>query len=250
LRQEDVALITGSSKGIGVGIARALASAGIKVILTYKTNADKASQLAYEINESGHQAIAVELIAEDRNSVRDAIKSGVENFGPISIVVNNAAFAQEKPFQDITDVDWNFMMGVNLRGPFSIIQETIPYMVENRFGRIINISSIGGQWGGLNQVHYAASKSALINLTRSIAKIYSKYGITSNAIAPGLVATEMSENELKTSAGRKKVEAIPSSRLGTIEEIGMIAKFLASEEAGYITGQTINANGGMYFSSS
>ena len=131
-----------------------------------------------------------------------------------------------------------------------MIQEIIPQMQKNGFGRIINISSIGGQWGGLNQVHYAASKSALINLTRSIAKLYSKDGITSNAIAPGLVATDMSANELSTEAGKAKVASIPSARLGTVEEIGSIVNFLASDASSYITGQTINANGGMYFSSS
>jgi NAD(P)-dependent dehydrogenase (short-subunit alcohol dehydrogenase family) len=139
------------------------------------------------------------------------------------------------------------MMAINLRGPFVLIQEVLPKMMETGWGRILNISSIGGQWGGYNQVHYAAAKAGLINLTRSIAKIYSGYGITSNAIAPGLVATDMTANELSTIAGQEKLNNIPSRRLGTVEEIAAAAIFLASDEASYITGQTINVNGGMYF---
>ena len=128
-------------------------------------------------------------------------------------------------------------------------QETIPEMIKKDFGRIINISSIGGQWGGYNQVHYAASKAAIINLTRSVAKIYGKSGITSNAIAIGLVATDMSERELNTQAGKEKVASIPITRLGTPDEVGSLVTYLASNDAAYITGQTINLNGGMYFDS-
>ena len=120
-------------------------------------------------------------------------------------------------------------------------------MIEQQWGRIINITSIGGQWGGFNQVHYAASKAGLISFTQSMAKIYSKHGITSNSISPGLIATDMSENELNTDAGKEKVKNIPLGRLGTKQEISNIALFLASDEASYITGQTVNANGGMYF---
>lgn len=120
-------------------------------------------------------------------------------------------------------------------------------MLENRWGRIVNIVSIGGQWGGYNQVHYAAAKAGLINLTQSLAKIYSKYGITANAVSPGLVATDMTYAELSTEAGKEKVEKIPIGRTGTVVEIGCVVRFLCSEEASYITGQTINVNGGMYF---
>jgi acetoacetyl-CoA reductase/3-oxoacyl-[acyl-carrier protein] reductase len=139
------------------------------------------------------------------------------------------------------------MLDVNLQGAFRTTQELLPNMIEKKWGRIINITSIGGQWGGYNQVHYAVSKAGLISFTQSIAKIYSKDGITSNSIAVGLVATEMSKNELNTKAGKAKVQNIPMGRLGTKEEIAKIALFLASDDASYITGQTINANGGMYF---
>ena len=245
---DKVALVTGASRGIGSGIARSLAAEGAKVVITYNTNQTYAEELCKEINDSGLEALSLKLVADNRFSARELIATVNEKLGPITILVNNAAIAQEKPFETISDDDWDKMMAVNLRGPFSLIQETIPEMIKIGFGRIINISSIGGQWGGYNQVHYAASKAALINLTRSIAKIYSKYGITSNAIAPGLLATDMSENELVANAGQAKLAAIPISRLGSINEIASIVTYLASDEAGYITGQTINLNGGMYFS--
>ena len=139
------------------------------------------------------------------------------------------------------------MLAVNLRGPFICAQECLPPMIRQRWGRIINITSIGGQWGGFNQVHYAASKAGLINLTRSLAKLYSAKGITTNAVAIGLVQTDMTADELSTNAGQDKVRAIPRGRIGTVQDIAETVVFLASDQADYITGQSINVNGGMYF---
>src|SRR5262249_14832892 len=151
-----------------------------------------------------------------------------------------------KPFLEIDDADWTTMLSVNLVGAARCIREVLPSMLAGKQGRIINVSSIGGQWGGMNQVHYAAAKAGLINLTRSMAKLYSKEGITCNAIAPGLIATEMSAAELDTPQGQDKVKSIPCGRLGTTEEAGALAVYLASDAAGYLTGQTFNLNGGMY----
>ena len=122
-------------------------------------------------------------------------------------------------------------------------------MKKKKFGRIINIASIGGQWGGYNQVHYAAAKAGVINFTKSLAKLYSKFGITSNTVSPGLVMTKMSEKEINSKSGKKKIASIPVGRLGTADEISHVVKFLCSEESSYVTGQTINVNGGMYFNS-
>src|SRR6185295_246459 len=163
------------------------------------------------------------------------------------VLVNNAAIAQEKPFLEISEDDWDRMFAVNLRGPFACAQEVLPDMLRQGWGRIVNISSIGGQWGGVLQVHYACAKAGLNNLTRSLAKLYSGQGVTTNTVAAGLVATSMIANELDTPAGREKVRAIPAGRIATPDEIAGIVAFLASDEAAYITGQTINANGGMYF---
>jgi NAD(P)-dependent dehydrogenase (short-subunit alcohol dehydrogenase family) len=247
LLNNKVALITGGSRGIGEGIAVSASKAGANIVLTYNENSEKAELVCEELRRSGGKALALKMQVQDRDSVKEAISKAKESFGNINILVNNAAIAQEKPFDTITDDDWDRMMSVNLRGPFSLIQETIPSMLDDGWGRIINISSIGGQWGGFNQVHYAAAKAGLINLTRSIAKIYSAQGITSNAIAPGLVATEMAGAELVSDAGKAKVTGIPSGRIGTVTDIGAAVVYLGSDDASYITGQTLNLNGGMYF---
>lgn len=229
--------VTGASKGIGAAIADRFTRHGYQVIYGYHQTPIKDPNL-----------FSVQVDIASRSSIKEAIHLSQQHFGKtIDVLVNNAAIAQEKPFLDITDDDWDRVLATNLRGAFSFTQEVLPHMIEKNWGRIINITSIGGQWGGFNQVHYAASKAALINFTQSIAKIYSRYGITSNAIAPGLVATDMTAHELSTTAGQEKLKNIPMGRLGQKDEIASIASFLASNDASYITGQTINANGGMYF---
>jgi acetoacetyl-CoA reductase/3-oxoacyl-[acyl-carrier protein] reductase len=244
-----VALVTGGSRGIGRAIASALADRGHAVVLTYATREHDGRAVADAICARGGSAIAVRLIAEDRATIRAAIDRARQTFGPVSILVNNAAIAQEKPFAEITDEDWDRMFAVNLRGPFACAQEALPDMLRQRWGRIINISSVGGQWGGVLQVHYACAKAGLNNLTRSLAKLHSADAVTTNTVAAGLVQTTMIAAELETEAGRDKVRHIPMGRIATPEEIAAIVAFLASDDAGYITGQTINANGGMYFGS-
>lgn len=231
-----IILVTGSAKGIGKAIAEVFNTNEYIVIYGYHKS---------PINDENKYSINIDI--SSRDSVKNAFKSIKEEFGSIDILINNGAIAQEKPFLDISDNDWENMLNTNLAGAYRCIQEALPDMINKKWGRIINISSIGGQWGGFNQVHYAASKAGLISLTQSIAKIYSKDGITSNAISPGLIETDMIANELSTKAGQEKLKTIPMERMGTTIEIANIAKFLASEDSSYITGQTINANGGMYF---
>ncbi len=245
--RDKVTLVSGSSRGIGRSIALKLAREGARVAITYFENQRLAEKVAEAICTGGGQALSVQLAQESRASVRAAVRRVHEELGEIEILVNNAAKAQEKPFEQITDEDWCNMMAVNLQGPFVCTQEVIPGMIERGWGRIINISSVGGQWGGFNQVHYAASKAGLINLTRSLAKIYGPSGINSNAVAVGLVETDMSESELASEAGRRKVAAIPVGRVGKADEVASVVAFLASDEAGYVNGQTVNVNGGLYF---
>ena len=247
LLQGKIALVTGGSRGIGRGLAQRLANEGCSVALTYRSRGDLAETLVEQLQADGRSALSIQMAAEERSSVVEALELVRHRWGPVEILVNNAAIAQEKPFDTITDQDWDHMMAVNLRGPFICAQECLPDMVERGWGRIINITSIGGQWGGFNQVHYAASKAGLINLTRSLAKLYSGNGVTTNAVAIGLVQTDMSAAELATEAGQKKAKAIPRGRLGTLQDIADAVAFLASDQADYITGQTINLNGGMYF---
>jgi acetoacetyl-CoA reductase/3-oxoacyl-[acyl-carrier protein] reductase len=241
-----VALVTGGSRGIGRAIATTLATRGYAVAVTYATHEEDARAVA---EASGGQAVAVRLVAEDRASISRAVATVREALGPVDVLVNNAAIAQEKPFLELTDDDWDRMLAVNLRGPFGCSQEVLPEMLERGWGRIINISSVGGQWGGMNQVHYACAKAGLNNLTRSLAKLYSAQGVLTNTVAAGLVSTSMIANELETVAGQEKVRGIPVGRIATADEIARVVAFLASDDAGYITGQTINANGGMYFGS-
>jgi NAD(P)-dependent dehydrogenase (short-subunit alcohol dehydrogenase family) len=239
-----IALVTGASRGIGKAIAIALLEEGYQVACGYHTNRESAVTL-----ETAYQnAFALKLDVRNRASIKSALAKAKKHFGqPVDIVVNNAAIADERPMETITDAAWDRMLETNLRGPFIVAQETLSPMLKKGWGRIVNIVSIGGQWGGLRQVHYAASKAALINFTQSLAKLYSANGITANAVSPGLVATDMAQKELHTKAGKKKAAQIPLGRIADASEIAAVVTFLCSEDASYITGQTINVNGGMYF---
>jgi NAD(P)-dependent dehydrogenase (short-subunit alcohol dehydrogenase family) len=240
-----LALVTGAGSGIGQAAALALLDAGYRVACGYNANRAGAEKL-----QKTHQAaLAVKIDIGSRVSVRRAVAAAVRHFGgSVDIVVNNAALTQEKSFETITDADWDRMLAVNLRGAFIVAQETLPAMLAKKWGRIINITSIGGQWGGMRQVHYAAAKAGLINLTHSLARLYSGAGVTANAIAPGLVATGMIARELKSKAGRQKAAQIPLGRIADPSEIAAGVLYLASDGAAYVTGQTLNINGGMLMS--
>ncbi|GAB6173409.1 SDR family oxidoreductase [Paradesulfitobacterium aromaticivorans] len=247
LLENRVALITGASRGIGKAIAIEYAREGAKIAVTYHKNQSKAEEVLRFIRSMGGEAILIPLLVENRNSVKDAVKMVLDQWNRIDILVNNAAVLEQKPFTEISDEEWDRILRVNLKGAFICCQEIAPIMESRGWGRIINIASIGGQWGGNLAVHYSASKAGLISLTRSLARIYSPKGITTNAISPGLVLTDMSSGELLTEEGRKKASAIPLGRTADPTEIARTAVFLASEDASYITGQTVNVNGGMYF---
>ena len=242
-----LALVTGASRGIGAAIALALSEKKIKVILGYKSNQELTVNIQEKIKLNGGCAEIVEIDINDRVKVKKAISFINENFGPIDILVNNAAIAQEIPFLEISDQDWDQMLGSNLRGPFICIQEVLPHMLKNQWGRVVNIVSIGGQWGGVNQIHYASSKAGLIGLTKSLAKTFSKHGVTFNAVSPGLIETDMTINELNSQRGKQKIDLIPVGRVGLAEEVASAVAFLVVPGSEYITGQTINVNGGMYF---
>jgi NAD(P)-dependent dehydrogenase (short-subunit alcohol dehydrogenase family) len=242
-----VALVTGGSRGIGRAIALALAKNGVHVTLTYSTNKEKALSVCKEIENCGGVAMAVYLDQQSKTNVQEAVQEVREKFGPITILVNNAAIAQKKSFEKISDDDWDTMLAVNLRGPFTLCQEVLPEMVRQGYGRIVNISSIAGQWGGIHQIHYAASKAGLINLTRSLARVYSKNGITINAVAPEWISTDQMKSDMGYDFDAIDFSYIPVGRAGTPEDVAGTVAFLCSDEASYISGQTINVNGGLYF---
>ena len=240
---EKLALVTGAGSGIGKAAAVALLDAGYLVACGY--NANRAG--AEAIRHANAKAVKIDIAS--RASVKRAIAASKKHFGrTIDIVVNNAALAQEKPFESITDADWDRMLAVNLRGAFIVAQETVAAMQAHKWGRIINITSIGGQLGGMRQVHYAAAKAGLINLTHSLARLYSADGITANAVSPGLVGTGMIRKELKSKAGKQKAAQIPAGRIAKPAEIAAGIVYLASDAAAYVTGQTLNINGGMLMS--
>lgn len=247
IEAKKVVMVTGGSRGIGSEMVRVLADSGYKVAFTYNKRKDLADELVKSIGKKAGQAMAIQMSVQDHESRGCALQTLYNQWGTVDILVNNAGMAQEKPFIDISEQDFDNMIAVNLKGPFMLCQAVIPEMVRRGWGRIINISSIGGQWGGFNQVHYAGAKAGLINLTRSLARIYSQEGITINAVAPGLIHTEMIAREINSELGKEKVRGIPAGRIGETKEIADVVKFLVSNEAGYITGQTINVNGGMYF---
>ncbi|MDF0532941.1 SDR family oxidoreductase [Shewanella sp. A32] len=237
-------MITGGNRGIGATLVDAFANAGFRVAFSYCHNQLQAQALQQKL--SGDIACFA-LDQAQPQSITECLVSIKKHFGQLpDILINNGAIAQEKPFDEISADDFSIMMETNLRGPFLLAQGCIAHMQQQQWGRIINISSVGGQWGGFNQVHYAAAKAGLINLSQSIAKIYSKDGIYCNTIAIGLVATEMTARELNSEAGKRKVASIPMQRLGSSNEIAALALFLAGDNCGYLSGQTLNANGGMY----
>tara|TARA_A200000113_G_scaffold197132_1_gene188519 strand:- start:1693 stop:2433 length:741 start_codon:yes stop_codon:yes gene_type:complete len=240
---EKLVFVTGASRGIGKATAEWFKERGYCVAHGFFSNMEMSLKPLKDDNN-----LSVRLNIQNRTSIKQAIKCVEAHFNKkISVLVNNAAIAQEKEFTTISDRDFDLMLTTNLKGPFMFCQEVLPNMVQANWGRIVNISSIGGQWGGINQVHYAASKAGLINLTMSIAKNYSLGGITCNAVSPGLVQTDMSANEIRSVAGKKKIESIPLGRVANTSEIASVVGYLASNEASYVTGQTISVNGGMYF---
>jgi acetoacetyl-CoA reductase/3-oxoacyl-[acyl-carrier protein] reductase len=237
---KKTAFVTGGIQGIGRGIVQKFIDQDYKVIIGFMSQEAKANDLVYDINSMNGDAVATYCDVSNRSSVREV----AEKYNHIDILVNNAGISQSKDFFEITDEDWNRMMDVNLRGAFICSQLFIPSMLERNWGRIINITSIGGQWGGVNQVHYASSKAGLAGLTMSIARLYSGRGITSNSVSPGIIETEMT-SWIKDKDKHTLAQDIPIGRFGVVEEVAEVVSFLASDEAGYVTGQTINVNGGM-----
>ena len=237
--------MSGGSRGIGKGITTMLAEQGYSVAFTYNTNKIAATEVERNLSKHGCNVKAFQMTVEDRSSVKATI-SEIENhfLEPVQILINNAAIAQEKPFDDIRDEDWKCMLNVNLLGPFICTQEILPGMIKDNWGRIINITSIVGVKGNPGQIAYCASKAGIIGMTKTAAKELGEIGITVNAIAPGLTDTSMishlSDNQMS-----KYVNQTPLGRIAEPQEIANLATFLASESAKYINGQIIRIDGGM-----
>jgi len=247
MKDRKIILVTGASRGIGAAIAKNFNQNEFYIAVGYNKNKILAQNIVDDINSSGYKSKIFQIDLSNSASIFNAHKEILNEWGEIDILINNAAISQEKPFLTITEEDWDTMLSTNLKGPFLISQCVLPAMMKKKWGRIVNIVSIGGQWGGINQIHYASAKAGLIGLTKSLAKTFGSYGITVNAVSPGLVQTDMATNELVTEAGKEKIKNIPAGRIGTPQEIASVVSFLSSNESQYINGQTINVNGGMYF---
>ncbi len=239
--ENKIALVTGGSRGIGRAIAIALARAGADVAVNYRARRAEADQAATEIRALSRRALAVQADVSDSAQVTRMVTEVSAQLGPISILVNNAGVTRPQPLDEITEQDWDELLAINLKSCFLVTQAVLPEMRARRWGRIINLSSVAAQTGGVVGPHYAASKAGILGLTHSYAALLAKEGITVNAIAPALVKTEM-----VAANPRARPDLIPVGRFGEIEEVAEVALMLAQN--GYLTGQTINVNGGWYMS--
>jgi len=238
-----VALITGASQGIGRACALALAESGAQIALAAR-NEEKLSAVLKEVEAKGGQAGAFAMDVSNEDSVKAAVKSALERFGKIDILVNNAGITKDTLLMRMKRADWDSVLQTNLGGAFFCTQAVISSMLKQRWGRIINVSSVFGQMGQVGQANYSASKAGLIGFTMSMAREVASRNITVNAVAPGYIETAMTQGlsqELKS----KVNEMIPLGRAGTDMEVAYAVRFLASDEASYITGQVLKVNGGM-----
>jgi 3-oxoacyl-[acyl-carrier protein] reductase len=241
LLANHVALVTGASRGIGKSIALALAGAGCHIAVNYHTQREAAEEVCAVIKKLGRRAIAVQADVSLPADVESLVSQTERDLGEIEILVNNAGIAQTKPIAEITLEDWDRILRVNLTSAFLVTQRVLPNMRKRRWGRIINLSSVAAQTGGVIGPHYATSKAGLIGLTHSYAALLAKEGITANAIAPALLETDMVTGNLNATPDK-----IPLGYFGHPDEAGRAAVLLA--ESDYITGQTLNLNGGWYMS--
>ena len=236
-----VVLVTGASRGIGQAAAFALAEAGADIAVSYRHREAQALETVRGIERLGRRAIPVRADVSLATEVADMVAVIEADLGQVDILVNNAGIVSAKPLPEISETDWDEMLAVNLKSAFLVIQRVLPGMRARRWGRIINLSSVAAQTGGVTGPHYAASKAGLLGLTHSYARQLVKEGITVNAIAPALIETEMVTGNLNVTP-----LMIPVGRFGTPDEVAAVVVLLARD--GYITGQTINVNGGWYMS--
>ena len=237
------AFISGASRGIGRAAALKLASLGYDLALNYHTNYEAAQNVQHEAQKYGVKVLLLGGDIADENNVREMFRKIGETFGGADVVVNNASFAEQLMFQDITYEKWRRMFAVTVDGAFFTVQNALPHMLHEKRGRIINISSMWGEVGASCEVHYSAAKGALIAMTKALAKELGPSGITVNCITPGVIDTEMNAH-LSAEDLAELCEETPLGRLGSPDDIAETVAFLASAEAGFITGQIIGVNGG------
>jgi len=239
-RREGCALVTGASRGIGAAIARALAADGWPVGVGYHASAAAAAQVVGEIEAAGGRALALGGDVAARDSADACFSTLEERFGPVLVLVNNAGVRADGLSPQLRDSEWDRVLDTNLTAAFRATRRAVPPMLRARFGRIVNIASVVGLRANPGQANYAASKAGLIAMTKTVAAEVARRGVTANAVAPGLIATDMTAD-----LNGELLSAVPARRAGTPEEVAACVRFLASEEAAYVTGAVLTVDGGM-----
>lgn len=239
-----VALVTGASRGIGRQIAISLAESGAKVVVNYCGSQEKAEEVVQTIKENNGEAVAIRCNVSDYSEIEQMVKDIIEKFGKVDILVNNAGITRDNLLIKMSEEDFDAVIDTNLKGAFNTIKCLYRNFLKLRAGRIINISSVSGVMGNAGQANYSASKAGIIGLTKSVAKELGARGVCVNAIAPGFVETDMTD-KLSNNVLEGAKQLIPLGRIGKTEDIAAAATFLASDDAGYITGQVLCVDGGM-----
>jgi 3-oxoacyl-[acyl-carrier protein] reductase len=239
-----VAFVTGASRGIGRATALSLGRAGFDIVAA-ATTIESNEELAAELRTSGASAMMVNIDLASPDSIKEAFARALRDKSRIDVLVNNAGVTRDGLAVRMKAADWDSVLRINLQGAFLAIQQVLPGMMRNRWGRIVNITSVVGQAGSPGQTNYAASKAGLIGLTKSLAQEMGSRGITVNAVAPGYIGTDMTKG-LPEELKQKIVGAIPLGRMGAPEDVAAAVKFLAGDDAAYITGHVLSVNGGMY----
>ena len=240
----QTAIVTGAGRGIGLSIARELAETGANIVVNYVTSADSAYALAEEIRELGPQALVVQADVTDYDQVTEMIKQTIEAFGKIDILVNNAGITRDKTLKNMSRGNWDEVIHVNLGSVFNCTRQVLPFMLERKSGKIVNISSFVAQGGNVGQSNYAATKAGIIGFTKSVALEVSRYGITVNAVCPGFTETDMLM-AVPENIRQRILDKIPMGRFGQPEEIAACVRYIVTE-GDYMTAQAISINGGVY----
>ena len=242
--KDKVAVVTGAGRGIGRAIAKTFAGYGAKVVVNYNGSEERANSLVAEIKEAGGEAVAYKANVADFAEAEGLIKFALEQYGRVDILVNNAGITKDNIMLGMKEEDFDQVININLKGAFNCIKHVYRPMMKQKYGRIINMSSVVGIEGNAGQINYAASKAGILGMTKSVAKELGSRGVTANAIAPGFIKTDMTD-AMSDKMKDAMLDHITVKRLGEVSDIAETAAFLASDKASYITGQVIRVDGGM-----